>query len=126
MKYEVNALLYGEPTKFIVKVPDEVNGYMINKYQVSLLLMGKYGNDIVIESDSITEVVELDFTKENWHGLSLVYIWNGVALRRKHQDNWMWRCNWIDVEVDWRKLSMEVCRKDARLAEMLIYRTTCF
>lgn len=65
MKYEVNALLYGDPTKFIVKVPDEVNGYMINKYQVSLLLMGKYGNDIVIESDSITEVVELDFTKEN-------------------------------------------------------------
>ena len=63
MKYEVNALLYGEPTKFIVKAPDEANGYMINKYQVSLLLMGKYGNDIVIEKDSITEVVELDFTK---------------------------------------------------------------
>lgn len=64
MKYEVNALLYGEPTKFIVTVPDEVNGYMINKYQVSLLLVGKYGNDVVIESDSITEVVELDLTKE--------------------------------------------------------------
>ena len=64
MKYEVNALLYGEPTKFIVKVPDEVNGYMINKYQVSLLLMGKYGNDIVIERDNILEIIELDLTKK--------------------------------------------------------------
>ena len=62
MKYEVNALLYGEPTKFIVKAPDEANGYMINKYQVFLLLMDKYGNDIIIERDGITEVVELDFT----------------------------------------------------------------
>ena len=64
MKYEVNALLYGEPTKFIVKVPDEVNGYMINKYQVSLLLMGKYGNDIVIERDNILEIIEVDLTKK--------------------------------------------------------------
>lgn len=61
MKYEANALLYGEPTKFIVTVPDEVNGYMINKYQVSLLLMGKYGNDVVVTENNIIEVIEEDF-----------------------------------------------------------------
>lgn len=61
MKYEVNALLYGEPTKFIVTVPDEVNGYMVNKYQVSLLLMGKYGNDVVVTENNIIEVIEEDF-----------------------------------------------------------------
>lgn len=65
MKYEVNALLYGEPVKFVVKVPEVVNGYMINKYQVSLLLLDKYGDDIIIENNGIVEVVELDFTKEN-------------------------------------------------------------
>lgn len=61
MKYEVNALLYGEPTKFIVTVPDEINGYMVNKYQVSLLLMGKYGNDVVVTENNIIEVIEEDF-----------------------------------------------------------------
>ena len=61
MTYEAKVLLYGEPTKIVVTVPDEVNRYMINKYQVTLLLIGKYGNNIVVTENNIMEVIEEDF-----------------------------------------------------------------
>lgn len=60
MKYEVKAMLKENSVKFIVTVPET-----INKYQVYLFLLGKYGDDIIIETDSIIEVFEENFTKEN-------------------------------------------------------------
>lgn len=59
-KYEVPAILNGERVKFVVSVPD-----WSSDYQVKLYLTGKYKNDdIVIISSEITEIVELDLTKE--------------------------------------------------------------
>lgn len=59
-KYEIPAILNGERVKFVVSVPD-----WSSDYQVKLYLAGKYKNDdIVIISSEITEIVELDLTKE--------------------------------------------------------------
>lgn len=60
-KYEVPALLNSERVKFVVSVPD-----WSFDYQAMLYLTGKYKNDdLVIISGEITEVVELDLTKED-------------------------------------------------------------
>lgn len=57
-KYEVPAILNRESVKFIVSVPDETNNY-----QIHLLLMGKYKNeDIIVITEGITPVIDLDFT----------------------------------------------------------------
>lgn len=59
-KYEVPAMLNGERVKFVVSVPD-----WSSNYQAMLYLTGKYKeNDFVIISSEITEIVELDLTKE--------------------------------------------------------------
>ena len=60
-KYEVPAMLNSERVKFVVSVPD-----WSSDFQVMLYLTGKYKNDdIVIFSSEITEIVELDLTKED-------------------------------------------------------------
>lgn len=59
-KYEVPAILNGKRVKFVVSVPD-----WSSDYQAMLYLTGKYKNDnIVIISSEITEIIELDLTKE--------------------------------------------------------------
>ena len=59
-KYEIPAILNGKKVKFMVSVLD-----WSSDYQAMLYLTGKYKNDdIVIISDEITEIVELDLTKE--------------------------------------------------------------
>lgn len=58
-KYEVPAILNGEKVKFVVSVP----GWS-SDYQAMLYITGKYKNDdIVINSNEITEIVELDLTR---------------------------------------------------------------
>lgn len=60
-KYEVPAILNGERIKFVVSVPD-----WSSDYQAMLYLSGKYKNDdLVIISNEITEIVELDLTKKD-------------------------------------------------------------
>lgn len=59
-KYEVPVILNGERVKFVVSVPD-----WSSDYQAMLYLTGKYKNDdLVIISNEITEIVELDLMKE--------------------------------------------------------------
>lgn len=59
-KYEVPAILKGARVKFVVSVPD-----WSSDYQAMLYLTGKYKNDdFVIISSEITEIVEVDLTKE--------------------------------------------------------------
>lgn len=59
-KYEVPVILSGEKIKFVVSVPD-----WCSDYQAMIYLLGKYKNDdIVINSNEITEIVELDLTRE--------------------------------------------------------------
>lgn len=59
-KYEVPAMVNSKRVKFVVSVPD-----WLTDYQVMLYLAGKYKNDDpVIISNEITEIVELDLTKE--------------------------------------------------------------
>lgn len=60
-KYEVPAMLNGKRLKFVVSIPD-----WSSDYQATLYLIGKYkDNNLVIISNEITEIVELDLTKEN-------------------------------------------------------------
>lgn len=59
-KYEVPAVLNGKKVKFVVSIPA-----WSSDYQAMLYLTGKYKNDdIVIISSEITEIIELDLTKE--------------------------------------------------------------
>ena len=59
-KYEVPAFLYDKIVKFVISVPN----YMTAR-QVQILLMSKYyKNNCLISYDEITEIVELDLTKE--------------------------------------------------------------
>ena len=59
-KYEIPAILNGKKVKFVVSVPD-----WSSDYQAILYLTGKHKNDdLVIISSEITEIVELDLTKE--------------------------------------------------------------
>lgn len=60
-KYEIPVILNGEKVKFMVSVPD-----WSSDYQATLYLIGKYKNDdIVVISSEITEIVELDLTRED-------------------------------------------------------------
>lgn len=57
-QYEVPAILNGEKVKFVVSVSSDVT-----KYQVQLILTGKYKDEnLIIISDEIVQIVELDFT----------------------------------------------------------------
>lgn len=60
-QYEVPTILNGKRVKFVVSVPDNAT-----KYQVKLILTGKYKDEsLVVISDEITQVVELDFTDKD-------------------------------------------------------------
>ena len=60
-KYEVPAILNGKRVKFVVSVPDSTT-----KYQIKLILTGKYKDEsLVVISDEISQIIELDFTEED-------------------------------------------------------------